>query len=137
MRRFHLHDYSHEAAKHLGAALDLLDKNPNCASDDQVADFLVSYALLSHLTIQVKVMIGTLERHLPRVDRLGDDPRAVLIRHQYVFALLWSTRYREGAAMQRELSSGGAPWRQQVKGICVGGRDTCLDAGGAQAAQRI
>jgi hypothetical protein len=50
-------------------------------------------------------MISTLERYLPRVDRLGDDPRAVLIRHQYVFALLWSTRYHEGAAMQQELSS--------------------------------
>ena len=35
-----------EAATHFTAALALLDKNPNCASDDQVADFLVSYTLL-------------------------------------------------------------------------------------------
>lgn len=39
-----------------------------------------------------------------RIGRLGDDPRFVLIRHQYVFALLWNSRYREAAAMQRELS---------------------------------
>jgi hypothetical protein len=41
---------------------------------------------------------------LVRIDRLGDDPRAVLIRHHYVFALLWNARYREAAAMQRETS---------------------------------
>ena len=29
-----------EAATHFTAALALLDKNPDCASDDQVADFL-------------------------------------------------------------------------------------------------
>ena len=39
-----------------------------------------------------------------RIDRLGDDPRAVLIRHHYVFALLWNTRYREAAAMQSKTS---------------------------------
>ena len=91
-----------EAATHFTAALALLDKNPDCASDDQVAEFLVSYTLLLNMSGKVKVMIDVLERYLARIDRLGDDPRAVLIRHQYVFALLWNTRYREAAAMQRE-----------------------------------
>ena len=49
-------------------------------------------------------MIDILERHMARVNRLGDDPRVVLIRHQYVYALLWNTRYQEAAAMQRETS---------------------------------
>ena len=93
-----------EAATHFTAALALLDKNPDCASDDQVAEFLVSYALLLNMSRQLKMMIDVLERYLARIDRLGDDPRAVLIRHQYVFALLWNTRYREAAAMQRETS---------------------------------
>ena len=31
-----------EAATHFSAALALLDKNPDCASDDQFAEFLVS-----------------------------------------------------------------------------------------------
>ena len=91
-----------EAATHFAAALVLLDKGPECASNDQVAEFLVSYALLLNLTDQVKTMIGILERYLPRIDRLGDDVRAVLIRHHYVFALVWNTRYREAAAVQRE-----------------------------------
>ena len=38
-----------EAATHFTAALALLDKNPDCASDDQVAEFLVSYTLLLNM----------------------------------------------------------------------------------------
>ena len=91
-----------EAAVHFAAALALLDKNPDCASDDQVADFFVSYTPLLNMTAQVKAAIDVLERYLPRIDRLADDPRAVVIRHHYVFALLWNTRYRVAMAMQRE-----------------------------------
>ena len=36
------------------------------------------------------------------IDRLGDDPKVVLIRHHYVFALLWNVRYPEAAALQQE-----------------------------------
>jgi len=93
-----------EAAAYFTAALALLDKNPDCASDDQVADFLVPYTLLLNMSLKVKVMIEVLERYLARIDRLGDDLRAVLIRHQNIFALLWNTRYREAAAMQGETS---------------------------------
>jgi hypothetical protein len=93
-----------EAATHLGAALSLLDTNADCASDDQVAEFLVSYSLLSNLNSQNENTIRVLGRHLMRVDRLGDDPRAVLIRHQYVIALIWNTRYREAASVQEETS---------------------------------
>jgi len=93
-----------EAAAHLSAALSLLDNNADCASDDQVAEFLVSYAVVSNLNMQMENTIRVLARHLARVDHLGDDPRAVLIRHQYVFALIWGTRYREAASMQKKTS---------------------------------
>ncbi len=43
-----------EAAAHLSAALSLLDNNADCASDDQVAEFLISYALLSNLKSQME-----------------------------------------------------------------------------------
>jgi hypothetical protein len=33
-----------------------------------------------------------------------DDPKAILIRHQYVLALIWSARYSEAASMQEETS---------------------------------
>lgn len=91
-----------EATIHFTAALALLDKNTDCASDDQVADFLVSYTLLLNITYRYLVLIDVVERYLPRVDRLGDDSRVVRIRHQYGFTLAWNTRYREAAAIQRE-----------------------------------
>jgi tetratricopeptide (TPR) repeat protein len=93
-----------EAAIHFTAAHALLDKNPDCATDDQVAEFLVPYALLLNMSVRLKVMIDVLQHYLPRIDRLGDDPRVVLIRHHFVVALLWNTRHREAAAVQRETS---------------------------------
>lgn len=90
-----------EAAAHFASALA---SNPECASDDQVAAFLVPYTLLLNLSTKWNVMIEVLTRYLPRVDRLGDDLRVVLIRHNYVLALFFNTRYREAAAMQRETS---------------------------------
>ena len=93
-----------ELATHLAGALVLLDKNPECASDEQVAEFLVSYTMLLNMSVQIGTMIDVVTRYLSRVNRLGDDPRAVLIRHHYVFALLWNTRYREAVAMQRATS---------------------------------
>ena len=93
-----------EAATHLTAALALLDKNPDCASDAQVTDFLVSYLSLLDVSAQVKREIDVLARYLARIDRLGDDPRAVLIRTVYIVALGASARYREAAAIQRETS---------------------------------
>jgi hypothetical protein len=56
------------------------------------------------MNCKLRVMIDVVQRYLTRVDRLGLDPRVVLIRHQYVFALLWNTRYPEAVAMQRETS---------------------------------
>ena len=93
-----------EAATHLTAALALLDKNPDCASDAQVTDFLLSYLVLLNMSAQVRREIDVLTRYLARIDRLGDDPSVVLIRFLYVVALLMNARYREAAAMQRETS---------------------------------
>jgi hypothetical protein len=92
-----------EATTHLAAAFALLDKNPSVISDDLFAEFFVSYALLMNIRVQVRVMIDVLTRYLSRIDRLGDDRRAVLIRRHYV-ALLWNTRYADAAAAQRENS---------------------------------
>ena len=72
-----------EASIHLNAALALIDKNPTAVSDTQLADFLLSYALLSNIRAQVRVMIDVLARYLSRIDHIGDDPRVVIIRHLY------------------------------------------------------
>ncbi len=60
--------------------------------------------LLLNMNGKVRAIIDVLGRHMARVDRLGDDQRAVVIRHHLVFALLWNSRYRDAAAVQRESS---------------------------------
>jgi hypothetical protein len=91
-----------EAAKHFSAALAILDKNPDCASDKQVAEFLVPYGHVLILNMQFNVLADVLERHLERVDRLGIDPRVVIVRHQYVNGLYFNSRYREMEVVQRK-----------------------------------
>ncbi len=93
-----------EATNHFNAACQLIDKNPDCASDDQTADFIASYTLLLNMSTQWNEIVQLLERYLPVIDRLGDDPRAVLIRHHYVSALFFNTRFQEAATVQRETS---------------------------------
>ena len=68
-----------EATTHFTAALALLDKSPDCALDDQVAQFFVSYTLLLNMNYKIKLTIEILERYLSRIDRLGDDRRAIPI----------------------------------------------------------
>jgi hypothetical protein len=93
-----------EAATHLTAALAVLDTNPACASDDQVVEFLVSYLRLLNLTHQIKIAINVTARYLARVDRVADDPRAIIIRLYYIHALCYNLRYREAATVQQQCS---------------------------------
>src|SRR5271170_4264046 len=84
-----------EAALHFNATVALVDKNRDCALDNQVADFLVPYMLLLNMLMRSNVKIDVLRRYLQRIDCLGDDKRAVLIHHHFIFALLWNVRYSE------------------------------------------
>jgi class 3 adenylate cyclase len=94
-----------EAQTCFTAAAALLDKNSDCATDTEVADFLVDYSLLLNLVHRLRELILTVERYRDRVDRLSDDPRAVLILHQRVSSLVWMGRYREAATAQDEISA--------------------------------
>ena len=91
-----------EASVHLTAALGLIDENPNSTSDDQLADFLVPFALLLNISLRTSAAIDVLTRYQSRIDRLGDDTRVVLIRHHYVWALVWGARYQKAAAILQE-----------------------------------
>ena len=77
-----------EAATYFASALAILHKNPSCASDDDLVEFLVPYTLLLNMSLKLTITIDVVRRHLERIDRLVDDPRVVLVRHNYVFALL-------------------------------------------------
>jgi tetratricopeptide (TPR) repeat protein len=94
-----------EAANYFTAALAVLDNNPECASDDQVAEFLVLYLELLIWTSRWKVIIDVVRRYLTRLDRVGDDLKVVFIRIGYFEALIVNGRYREAAVIRRQSSA--------------------------------
>jgi class 3 adenylate cyclase/tetratricopeptide (TPR) repeat protein len=94
-----------DAAGHFAAALALLDKEQECASDDQVVEFLASYLLLLTLSEQIKVSLKLLDRYFARVDRLKDNPTAVIVRHHFAHALLMNRRFQDAATMHRATSA--------------------------------
>jgi class 3 adenylate cyclase len=97
--------YSHEEADNaFAAAVALLDKNPNCADDEQVADLLANYTLCLNLSLRFKVLRQVVVRFQPRLSRLGDSPKRVLIQHHYVMALSGSGQYREAEEAQTHLT---------------------------------
>jgi hypothetical protein len=97
-----------EAEKYLAAAIALLEMNPECASDQQVAELAVDYTLLSNLSMRFNSTTKIVERFKFRLDRLGANPSCVLVQHHYVFALACSARLREAKAAQVDLSAAAA-----------------------------
>jgi tetratricopeptide (TPR) repeat protein len=93
-----------EGSTHFAAALAVLDKYPDCASDDQVAACLEPYAQLLSMTGQWAMIIAVTERHWGRIRRLGVDPKVVIIGNQRVVAFWYNLRYQEAIAAQQETS---------------------------------
>ena len=94
-----------EAENNFAAAIALLDKTPDCASDEQVVEMLADCTFCSNLSLRITSTTENVERFMSRLDRLGDDPRCVLVRHHYILAVLWSGRYREAEKAQADLSA--------------------------------
>jgi class 3 adenylate cyclase len=94
-----------EVDNHFAAAVALLSENPDCATDGQMAEFLVDHTLYSNLSLQLKSLTEIVERFMSRLDRSADSHKRVLIQHQYVLALLWTGRYREAEKAQASLSA--------------------------------
>src|SRR5262249_44970456 len=93
-----------EGSIHFAAALALLEKYPDCASDHQVAACLESYAQLLSMSGKIATVIAVIERYWERVSRLGVDPRVVIIGQLRVNALAFNLRYQEAIAVQQETS---------------------------------
>ena len=94
-----------EADNYFSTAIALLDKNPDCASDEQVAELLVDYTFCSNASARLKSTTEIVERFRSRLDRLGDNRKCVLVQHHYIVALLWSGRYRQAEKAQINLSA--------------------------------
>ena len=103
-----------EAEKYLAAAIALLEMNPECASDQQVAELLVDYTLLSNLSMRFSSGTRIVERFKFRLDRLGANLSCVFVQHHYVFALSSSARFREAEIAQLCLSA-AAPKLDDVR----------------------
>src|SRR5262249_48779015 len=71
---------------------------------DQIAEFFVAYTIVFVESAKIEVVTDVLKRYSVRIDRLGDDPRVVVIRHHYMRALMFNARYREGAVLQGGIS---------------------------------
>ena len=94
-----------ELDNHFSCAVELLDRNPSCASDEQVIECLVSYTRLLNINLKLRTTIDVVKRYLSRIVTRGDDPQVVLVRHNYMFALLWNTLYRDASSVQQEIWS--------------------------------
>jgi class 3 adenylate cyclase len=94
-----------EAENYFAAAIALLDINPECASDQQVAALAADYTLLSNLSMRFNSATKIVERLKFRLDRLGANPSRVLAQHHYVFALCCTARFREAKTVQVDLSA--------------------------------
>jgi class 3 adenylate cyclase len=93
-----------EGSTHFAAAVALLDKYPDCASDHQVAACLEPYAQLLSMSGKITMVITVVERYWARISRLGVDPRIVIIGQLRVNAFVFNLRYQEAIAAQKETS---------------------------------
>ena len=94
-----------DASKYFAAAIALLDAKPDCANDQQLAELLIDFAFCANLSMRLKSTIEIVERFLPRLARLGDNPKCIQIFHHYISALVWSGRYREAEKARISLSA--------------------------------
>jgi class 3 adenylate cyclase len=93
--------YSLDAAEaHLEAAIGVLERAPDCGGDEAVANLLVDYVHLLSLKHKLREMVATIDRHMPRLDRLGHNAKSVVILHHYTFALIWLGRFAEAQTAQ-------------------------------------
>ena len=89
-----------EAEAHFEAAMDVLERAPQCAGDEAVANLLVDYVHLLSLKHKLRELVATIDRHMPRLERLGHDAKSVVILHHYTFALIWLGRFAEAQAAE-------------------------------------
>jgi class 3 adenylate cyclase len=94
-----------EADRAFASAIAILETRPECATDSQVADFLVDYTSFSNLMMRLNAVKSTVERFLSRLERLGDRPNVILVLHHYVLALLAMHQFRAAMETQDRLSA--------------------------------
>jgi class 3 adenylate cyclase len=94
-----------EADRYLSSALALFERDPSCASDEQLVELLANYALCSNISLRLKTIIEVTTRFRPNLNRAGDSRHHALILHHYISSLVWTARFRDALNVQQELSA--------------------------------
>jgi class 3 adenylate cyclase len=94
-----------EADQYFAAAAALVEQEPGCASDGQLAEMLANYALCSNISLKLKQIIDIATRFEMRLGRLNDCEHRILILYHYVQTLLWSSKFKQAEQSQRELTA--------------------------------
>jgi tetratricopeptide (TPR) repeat protein len=94
-----------EAGNHFASAIALLDGHPDCASDQQIAEFLVDYAMYSNLSLELHSTVRMVDQYMSSFDRFEHSGTCALVYHHYVFALFMSGRYDDARTAQNKLTA--------------------------------
>lgn len=94
-----------EANTYFVAALEMYQKDPSCATNEQFAGFLASFALCSNISLRVRKFIDLAGTVRPILEQVGDDRHHALFLHHYVSCLVCNGKYREAHWVQQELSA--------------------------------
>ncbi|MCG7521378.1 AAA family ATPase [Ruegeria sp. Ofav3-42] len=93
-----------EANQFFVAALELYQSDPDCASSEQFAAFMASFALCSNISLRVKTIIELAGTVRPILQKAGDSQDHAQFLHHYVSCLVCNGKYREAHWVQQELT---------------------------------
>jgi class 3 adenylate cyclase len=98
--------FSHsDAARYFADALGLYEADPGIAGDDELVALLAQYALCLNISLDVKTMIGLVERVGPFLAQAADSSDHVLFLHHYVSCLVANSRFHDALAVQKQLTA--------------------------------
>lgn len=93
-----------EANRYFVTALEMYQADPDCATNEQFAEFLASFALCSNISLRVKTVIDLAGTVRPILQQVGDNRHHALFLHHYVSCLVCNGKYHEAHWVQQELT---------------------------------
>ncbi len=93
-----------EANRYFVAALELYQSDPECATDEQFASYMASFALCANISLRVKTIIELAGTVRPILQKVGDSQHHALFLHHYVSCLVCNGKYHEAHWVQQELT---------------------------------
>lgn len=94
-----------EANTYFTSALALYQSDPACATKEEFAAFLASFALCANISLRVKDIIELADTVRPILAQVGDNRDHVLFLHHYVSCLVCNGKYREAYWIQQDLTA--------------------------------